>query len=62
MKLKDFKNLEPGNKVILNNGREAQVKSIFKSITGKLWAQMFYTDTLREITKTHRQIREKVKE
>lgn len=62
MKLKDFKNLEPGNRVILNNGRICQVERVHKSMVGHYYADLYYIDTFRQVTKRPRQIREKVKE
>jgi len=60
MKLKDFKNLKPNDTVILWNGRECQVVAISRGMSERFWAELFYTDTLRKVFKTPRQIRGKV--
>ena len=60
MKLKDFKNLEPKDTVILNDGKTAQVEIIHRGMTGKFIAELICPDNMNKIFKTHRQIREKV--
>lgn len=57
MKLQDFKNLQPGDRVILNNGREAEIREIRRGMTGKYIAMLSYPDTIIWDFKTSRQVR-----